>query len=76
VPDVDGLVARYESVRGTSVVDWERHLALACFKVAVIAAGIDHRRREGASYGEGFATAGDAIVPFLELALSLTRSTA
>jgi aminoglycoside phosphotransferase (APT) family kinase protein len=68
LPGIDALVAGYESAGGASLVDWEGHLALACFKVAVIAAGIDHRRRAGAGAGAGFDTAGEAVGPFLELA--------
>jgi aminoglycoside phosphotransferase (APT) family kinase protein len=68
LPGIDALAAGYESAGGASLVDWEGHLALACFKVAVIAAGIDHRRRAGAGAGAGFDTSGEAVGPFLELA--------
>ena len=54
------------------VADWDFHLRLACFKVAVIAAGIDHRRRAGAGAGPGFDTAGEAVEPYLTLACSGT----
>ena len=66
--DVAGLAAGYERAGGTRLEDWEQHLALACFKIAVIAAGIDHRRRAGAASGPGFDTAGRAVGPYLELA--------
>jgi len=49
-------------------VDWERHLALAYYKIAVIAAGIDHRRREGSGSGPGFDTAGRSVATYLDLA--------
>jgi hypothetical protein len=39
------------------------HLALAYFKIAVIAAGIDHRYRAGAGSGPGFDMAGTAVGP-------------
>ncbi|MEO7942208.1 MAG: hypothetical protein ABIR34_02275 [Marmoricola sp.] len=46
------------------------HLALANYKIAVIAAGIDHRRRAGSGSGAGFDTAGGAVTPFLKAAQS------
>jgi aminoglycoside phosphotransferase (APT) family kinase protein len=66
--DVGAMAAAYEAAGGAELVDWDRHVALACFKVAVIAAGIDHRRRAGSGSGPGFDTAGEAVGPFLELA--------
>jgi aminoglycoside phosphotransferase (APT) family kinase protein len=68
LPDVAGLAGAYERAGGVPLVGWERHLALAYFKVAVIAAGIDHRRREGSGSGPGFDTAGETVETYLELA--------
>lgn len=66
LPDVPGLAAAYEAAGGVALVDWEAHLALACFKIAVIAAGIDHRHRAGASAGgDAAARAGEAVGPYL-----------
>lgn len=69
LPSASELAAGYQSAGGVPLDDWDFHLALACFKVAVIAAGIDHRRRAGAGAGPGFDTAGEAVEPYLELAL-------
>jgi aminoglycoside phosphotransferase (APT) family kinase protein len=69
LPTADEVGAGYEAAGGVRLGDWEFHVALACFKVAVIAAGIDHRRRAGAGAGPGFDTAGEAVEPYLELAL-------
>lgn len=66
IPDVDGLAAAYEGAGGVALVDWDFHLALAYFKVAVIAAGIDHRFRAGVGSGPGFDSSGDAVPQFLE----------
>lgn len=66
LPDPEALAAGYESAGGVPLVDWDFHLALAYFKLAVIAAGIDHRYRAGATHGSGFDTAGDAVGPLLE----------
>jgi aminoglycoside phosphotransferase (APT) family kinase protein len=69
LPSVPDLAARYEAAGGVRLDEWGFHLALAYFKVAVIAAGIDHRWRAGAGAGAGFDTAGKAVEPYLELAL-------
>jgi aminoglycoside phosphotransferase (APT) family kinase protein len=66
------LAAGYEAAGGVPLDDWDFHLALACFKVAVIAAGIDHRRLAGAGAGPGFDTAGEAVEPYLDLATGHT----
>jgi len=68
LPDAQSLVAKYEAARGAMLNDWEFHLGLASFKIAVIAAGIDHRYRAGAASGTGFDTAASAIEPYLRLA--------
>jgi len=58
------LAAAYEAAGGVQLVDWEFHLALAYFKIGVIAAGIDHRFRAGVGSGPGFDTAGLAVLEF------------
>lgn len=65
LPSAEALAAEYEAAGGAPLEDWAFHLALARFKIAVIAAGIDHRRRAGSGSGPGFDTAGDAVLPFL-----------
>jgi len=68
LPDAAGLAASYEHAGGVALAGWEAHLALAYFKIGVIAAGIDHRRREGSGSGPGFDTAGESVPIYLELA--------
>lgn len=70
LPDVEGLAASYERAGGVKLRDFDQHLALGYFKLAVIAAGIDHRFRSGATHGEGFDTAGEAVAPLLESGLA------
>jgi len=65
LPDPSDLASSYEAVGGVPLREWDFHLALAYFKIAVIAAGIDHRYRAGATSGPGFDTAGDAVGPLL-----------
>jgi len=72
IPAVDDLAAAYVEATGHDLEHWEFHQALACYKVAVIAAGIDHRRRAGSGEGAGFDTAGESVPRYLELAHRLT----
>jgi len=74
LPDADALAASYVATCGRDLDHWEFHQALAYFKVAVIAAGIDHRRRAGSGSGPGFDTSGEAVAPYLELARSLSSA--
>lgn len=74
IPDVATLAADYEAAGGVRLNDWDFHLALAYYKFAVIAAGIDHRVRAGAASGAGFDSSGDAVQPYLELALETIRN--
>lgn len=68
--DQAALARRYERAGGVELENWPVHLGLAYYKIAVIAAGIDYRwRSEGAPEG-GNDTAGSAVVPFLEAALT------
>lgn len=73
LPSVDDLAAGYERLGGVALEHWDFHQALACFKVAVISAGIDHRRRAGSGAGVGFDTAGQAVEPYLVLAAQQLR---
>ena len=73
LPTADGLAQRYESAGGIALEHWGFHRALGCFKVAVIAAGIEHRRSAGSGSGAGFDTAGAAVEPYLELAARQLR---
>jgi aminoglycoside phosphotransferase (APT) family kinase protein len=71
VPDAARLAAAYESAGGVPLVDWELHLALAYFKVAVISAGIDHRYRAGATSDPAFASAGTSVPHLLAAGLDV-----
>ena len=73
LPDTDALAAAYEAAGGVALVDWDKHLSLGYFKLAVIAAGIDHRYRAGATHGDGFDTAAQAVQPLLEAGLGCLR---
>jgi aminoglycoside phosphotransferase (APT) family kinase protein len=45
LPTADELADRYSLVSGLALAHWEFYMALAYFKLAIIAAGIDFRRR-------------------------------
>lgn len=68
LPGAPELAGRYEAAGGKRLNDFGFHLALAYFKIAAIAAGIDYRLRAGAVSGEGFASAGQSVPLYLELA--------
>ncbi|WP_244963054.1 phosphotransferase family protein [Nocardioides dongkuii] len=71
LPSPDGLAEAYVAAGGVELVDWEQHLALGYYKLAVIAAGIDHRYRVGATHGEGFDSAREAVAPLLEAGIAV-----
>ncbi|WP_298747410.1 phosphotransferase family protein [uncultured Nocardioides sp.] len=73
LPEAAGLAAAYEAAGGVDLVDLDEHLALGYLKLAVIAAGIDHRYRAGATSGSGFDTAGQAVPVLLEEGLAVLR---
>lgn len=64
LPGADQLADRYASAADRELSDWPFYLALANYKVAVIAEGINHRHRVGATRGDGFDRAGDAVPEF------------
>jgi aminoglycoside phosphotransferase (APT) family kinase protein len=68
LPGALELAGWYEAAGGKELNDFGFHLALAYFKIAAIAVGIDYRLRAGAVSGEGFATAGQGVPLYLELA--------
>jgi aminoglycoside phosphotransferase (APT) family kinase protein len=69
LPDAERIAGAYERAGGESLRQWDAHLALGYFKLAVIAAGIDHRFRSGATSGAGFEDAARAVSPLLEAGL-------
>jgi aminoglycoside phosphotransferase (APT) family kinase protein len=69
LPAADDLAALYENAAGTLLTHWDFFLALAFYKLAVIAQGIDFRLRAGAAASEGSEKAGDAVPSFLSAGL-------
>jgi aminoglycoside phosphotransferase (APT) family kinase protein len=73
LPGPETLAALYESASDVPLDHWEFHMGLAYYKLAVIAQGISHRFRAGATHGSGFESAGDSVAGFLEAGLSHVR---
>lgn len=62
MPSADELANRYSVQSGQDLAHWDFYMALAYFKAAIIAAGIDFRARQG-SESEGSSTVGAAVAP-------------
>jgi len=72
LPPADELADRYSLVSGLPLAHWEFYMALAYFKLAIIAAGIDFRRRMSEqAQGNGDASDGPEVVaPLISRGLS------
>jgi aminoglycoside phosphotransferase (APT) family kinase protein len=70
LPSADELAASYESVGLLKLHHWDFYMALAYYKLAVIAEGINHRFLAGATVGDGFNTAGDSVDGLLDAGLA------
>jgi aminoglycoside phosphotransferase (APT) family kinase protein len=72
-PDSDTQLARYAQVSGRDLGDLDFHIALACFKLAVILEGIVYRHQLGQTVGAGFDSVGAAVQPLLDAGLDAIR---
>ncbi|MBT2270748.1 phosphotransferase family protein, partial [Rhodococcus enclensis] len=64
------LAQRYSSVSGRELAHWNFYMALGFFKLAVVAQGIDHRFRAGATVGGGFDKAGSSVPELISAGLN------
>lgn len=62
MPSADELANRYSVQSGQELAHWDFYMALAYFKAAIIAAGIDFRARQG-SESPGGTSVGAAVAP-------------
>jgi aminoglycoside phosphotransferase (APT) family kinase protein len=72
LPSADELADRYSLVSGQPLGQWEFYMALAYFKLAIIAAGIDFRRRmsEEADGQESSDDAPEVVAPLISRGLA------
>jgi len=73
-PSPERLRAEYEEQAARRLDNWNFHMALAYYKLASITQGIAHRHRLGATAGEGYERAADAIPQFLEAGLDAVHT--
>ncbi|MGV0687021.1 phosphotransferase family protein [Mycolicibacterium thermoresistibile] len=73
IPPADVLAEKYSTAAGQDLVHWDFYMALAYFKLAIIAAGIDYRARES---GAGGSTdrVGEAVAPLIDAGLRTLRA--
>lgn len=76
LPSADELVQHYAVASGRDIAHWDFYMGLAYFKLAVIAEGINHRWRAGATVGDGFDRAGDAVPALVAAGLESSKGTA
>ena len=67
------LIDRYASRSEIDVGPLDWHIALGCFKLAVICEGIHYRHTLGQTLGEGFARIGELVAPLVEYGLTAAR---
>jgi aminoglycoside phosphotransferase (APT) family kinase protein len=73
MPTTAALLDRYVRVTGRDLATFSFCLALAYFKIAVIAEGIHARHLQGLTRGEGFDTVGEATAPLAAAGLRALR---
>ncbi|MUL84750.1 phosphotransferase family protein [Mycobacterium sp. CBMA247] len=64
LPNADTMAEQYATESGRELSHWNYYLALANFKIAVIAAGITYRARQGSDAGAGAKRAAGATPVF------------
>ncbi|MDQ2636496.1 MAG: phosphotransferase family protein [Actinomycetota bacterium] len=65
MPDVDDLANRYAVASGQPLDNWDFYMALGCFKVAIIAAGIAYRARMGGGVADDAGQVDQAVGPLI-----------
>lgn len=71
LPTADELADRYSLVSGWPLAHWEFYMALAYFKLAIIAAGIDFRRRMSEqAHGQATEHAPELVAPLISRGLA------
>lgn len=73
LPHPDVLAHHYALASGRDLSQWPFYVALANFKLAVIAEGITYRAREGADAGSGALAAADCVPELIAAGLRALR---
>jgi aminoglycoside phosphotransferase (APT) family kinase protein len=68
LPSADALAEEYAQLSGRDLGEWNFYLALANFKIGVIAAGITHRAQHGAKDVQNAGEAAQAAPEFIAAA--------
>jgi aminoglycoside phosphotransferase (APT) family kinase protein len=76
LPSADGLAQRYAEISGQPLAHWDFYMALAYFKLAIIAAGIDFRRRSSGAPDDAADRVGETVGPLIAAGLSALGSSA
>jgi aminoglycoside phosphotransferase (APT) family kinase protein len=76
LPPADELAHRYSQISGQPLAHWSFYMGLAYFKLAIIAAGIDFRRRMsgGGDDVEASDRVGETVAPLIARGLSELRT--
>jgi aminoglycoside phosphotransferase (APT) family kinase protein len=75
LPVADELAHRYSVVSGQPLAHWNFYMALAYFKLAIIAAGIDFRRRmSGTPDADASDRVGETVAPLIARGLTELRT--
>ena len=72
-PSYAEVIEMYALSSGRDLSDLPWYVAFAAFKLAVISEGIAARARTGAMIGEGFDSAGEAVLPLVDFGLNVLR---
>ncbi|RAV07842.1 phosphotransferase family protein [Mycolicibacterium sp. GF69] len=73
IPTADELAQRYSVAAGHPLDHWDFYMALAYFKLAIIAAGIAYRGRMGGGVSDDLDEVDDAVAPLVAAGLSALR---
>jgi aminoglycoside phosphotransferase (APT) family kinase protein len=73
IPSADELAHRYSLAAGVGLDHWEFYMALAYFKLAIIAAGIAYRGREGGGVADDTDEVAQAVGPLISAGLQILK---
>jgi aminoglycoside phosphotransferase (APT) family kinase protein len=76
LPSADALAQRYSESSEQPLAHWDFYMALAYFKLAIIAAGIDFRRRSSGAPDDASDRVGETVAPLIAAGLSALRTPA